>query len=112
MIRTTRPLPNNLYATIDVRAVRLIHVNEYGNVAILWFKRHSRGVGLSIERFGRFNSDSQNHSQNHSHWADGTYHWTHVKHVKNFDAKSLSDDDAWKMVTDLFGYDACMEVVG
>ena len=103
MIRTTRPLPNNLYATIGVRAVRLIHINEVGNVAILWFK-----VGLSIERFGRFNGNSQTHS----HWADGTYHWTHVKHVKNFDAKSLSDDDAWKMVTDLFGYDACIEVVG
>ena len=103
MIRTTRPLPNNLYAMLGVRAARLIHVNEVGNVAILWFKR-----GLSIERFGRFNGNSQTHS----HWADGTYHWTHVKHVKNFDAKSLSDDDAWKMVTDLFGYDACMEVVG
>ena len=103
MIRTTRPLPNNLYATIGVRAVRLIHVNEVGNVAILWFNRH----GLSIERFGRFNGIPTTHS----HWTDGTYHWTHVKHVKNFDAKSLSDDDAWKMVTDLFGYDACMEVV-
>lgn len=108
MIRTTRPLPNNLYATIGVRAVRLIHVNEVGNVAILWFKRHSSGVCLSIQRFGRFDGKSQTHS----HWADGTYHWTHVKHVKNFDAKSLSNDDAWKMVTDLFGYDACMEVVG
>lgn len=108
MIRTTRPLPNNLYATIGVRAVRLIHVNEVGNVAILWFKLHSSGVGPGIERFGRFNGNSQTHS----HWADGSYHWTHVKHVKNFDAKALSDDDAWKTVTDLFGYDACMEVVG
>ena len=108
MIRTTRPLPNNLYAMLGVRAVRLIHVNEVGNVAILWFKRHSSGVGLSIERFGRFDGIPTTHSQ----WADGTCHWTHVKHVKNFDAKSLSDDDAWKMVTDLFGYDACMEVVG
>lgn len=106
MIRTIIPLPNNLYATIGGRAVRLIHVNEVGNVAILWFKRHSSGVGLSIQRFGRFNGNSQTHS----HWADGTYHLTHVKHVKNFDAKSLSDD-AWKMVTDLFGYDACMEAV-
>lgn len=104
MIRTTRPLPNNLYATIGVRAVRLIHINEVGNVAILWFN----GVGLSIQRFGRFNGNSQTHS----HWVDGSYCWTHVKHVENFDAKSLSDDDAWKMVTDLFGYDACMEVVG
>lgn len=59
MIRTTRPLPNNLYATIGIRAVRLIHVNEVGNVAILWFKRHSSGVGLSIERFGRFNGIPQ-----------------------------------------------------
>lgn len=108
MIRTTRPLPNNLYATIGVRAVRLIHVNEVGNVAILWFKRHSSGVGLSIERFGRFNGIPTNHS----HWVDGYRYWTHVKHVENFDAKSLSDDDAWKMVTDLFGYDACMEEVG
>lgn len=108
MIRTTRPLPNNLYATIGIRAVRLIHVNEVGNVAILWFKRHSSGVGPSIERFGRFNGNSKTHS----HWADGTYQWTHVKHVKNFDAKSLSNYDAWRMVTDLFGYDACMEVVG
>ena len=54
MIRTTRPLPNNLYATLGVRAVILIHVNEVGNVAVLWFERHSSGVGLSIERFGRF----------------------------------------------------------
>lgn len=108
MIRTTRPLPNNLYAMLGFLAARLIHVNEAGDVAILWFKRHSSGVGLSIERFGRFNGDAKNHD----HWADGTYHWTHVKHVKNFDAKSLSDDDAWKMVTDLFGYDACMEVIG
>lgn len=107
MIRTTRPLPNNLYAMLGVRAARLIHVNEVGNVAILWFKRHSSGVGLSIERFGRFNGNSQTHS----HWVDGSYCWTHVKHVENFDAKSLSDDDAWKMVTDLFGYDACMEAV-
>ena len=108
MIRTTKPLPNNLYAMLEVRAARLIHVNEVGNVAILWFKRHSSGVGLSIERFGRFDGNATTHS----HWTDGTYHWTHVKHVENFDAKSLSDDDAWKMVTDLFGYDACMEVVG
>lgn len=108
MIRTTRPLPNNLYAMLGVRAAILIHVNEVGNVAILLFKRHSSGVGLSIERFGRFNGNAKNHD----HWADGTYQWAHVKHVKNFDAKSLSDDDAWKMVTDLFGYDACMEVVG
>ncbi len=108
MIRTTRPLPNNLYAMLGVRAARLIHVNEVGNVAILWFERHPSGVGLSIERLGRFNGNSQNHS----HWADGFHHWTHVKHVKNFDAESLSDVDAWKMVTDLFGYDACMEVVG
>lgn len=108
MIRTTRPLPNNLYAMLGVRAVRLIHVNEVGNVAILCFKRHSSGVGLSIERFGRFNGIPTTHS----HWADGTCCWTHVKHVENFDAKSLSDDDAWKMVTDIFGYDACMEVVG
>lgn len=108
MIHTTMPLSNNLYATIGFRAVRLIHVNEVCNVAILWFKRHSSGVGLSIQRFGRFNGDSQNNS----HWVDGSYCWTHVKHVENFDAKSLSDDDAWKMVTDLFGYDACMEVVG
>lgn len=108
MIRTTRPLPNNLYATIDIRAVRLIHVNEVGNVAILWFKRHSSWVDLSIERFWRFNGKPQTHS----HWVDGSYCWTHVKHVENFDAKSLSDDDAWKMVTDIFGYDACMEVVG
>lgn len=108
MIRTIRPLPNNLYATIGVCAARLIHVNEVGNVAILWFKRYSSGVGLSIERFGRFNGNSQTHS----HLVDGYYCWTHVKHVENFDAKSLSDDDAWKMVTDLFGYDACMEVVG
>ena len=108
MIRTTRPLPNNIYAMLGVRAARLIHVDEVGNVAILWFKRHSSGVGLSIERFGRFAGlDSS-----HNHWLNSSYHWTHVKHVKNFDAKSLSDDDAWKMVTDLFGYDACMEVVG
>lgn len=107
MIRTTRPLPNNLYAMLGVSAARLIHVNEVGNVAILWFKRHSSGVGLSIERFGRFAGlDSS-----HNHWLNSSYHWTHVKHVKNFDAKSLSDDDAWEMVTDLFGYDACMEVV-
>lgn len=83
MIRTTRPLPNNLYAMLGVRAAILIHVNEVGNVAILLFKRHSSGVGLSIERFGRFNGNAQTHS----HWADGTYHWAHVKHVKNFDAK-------------------------
>lgn len=108
MIRTTRPLPNNIYAMLEARAARLIHVNEVGDVAILWFKRHSSGVGLSIERFGRFDGNPITHS----HWVDGSYYWTHVKHVKNFDAKSLSDDDAWKMVTDLFGYDACMEVVG
>lgn len=108
MIRTTRPLPNNLYATIVVRVVRLIHVNEVGNVSILWFKRHSSGVGLSIQRFGRFNGNSQTHS----HWVDGSRCWTHVKHVEKFDAKSLSDYDAWKMVKDHFGYDACMEVVG
>lgn len=108
MIRTTRPPPNNLYAMLEARAARLIHVNEAGDVAILWFKRHSSGVGLSIERFGRFNGKSQTHS----HWINGHYRWTHVKHVENFDAKSLSDDDAWKMVTDLFGYDACMEEVG
>ncbi|GAB7463913.1 hypothetical protein [Enterobacter hormaechei] len=108
MIRTTRPLPNNLYAMLGFSEVILIHVNEVGNVAVLWFERHSSGVGLSIERFGRFNGNSQTNS----HWVDGSFCWTHVKHVENFDAKSLSDDDAWKMVTDLFGYDACMEVVG
>ena len=107
MIRTTRPLPNNLYATLAYRAVCLIHVNEFGNIAILWFKQHDSGVGLEVSRFGRFCGIDASHN----HWANGTYHWTHVKHVKNFDAKSLSDDDAWKMVTDLFGYDTCMEAV-
>lgn len=108
MIRTTRPLPNNLYAMLGVREVILIHVNEVGNVAVLWFERHLSGVGLSIERFGRFDGSSLTHS----HWVGGSCCWTHVKHAENFDAKSLSDDDAWKMVTDLFGYDAYMEVVG
>lgn len=108
MIRTTRPLPNNLYAMLGVSAVILIHVNEVGNVAVLWFERHLSGVGLSIERFGRFDGSSRTHS----HWVDGSCYWTHVKHAENFDAKSLSYDDAWKMVTDLFGYDSCMEVVG
>lgn len=107
MIRTIRPLPNNLYATIGIRAVRLIHVNEVGNVAILWFKRHNSLFDLEIRRFGRFDGAKESHH----HWTDGSYCWTHVKYVENFDAKSLSDDDAWKMVTDLFGYDACMEAV-
>ena len=62
MIRTIRPLPNNIYAMLGVSAARLIHVNEDGNVAILWFKRHSSGVGLSIERFGRFNGIPTTHS--------------------------------------------------
>ena len=108
MIRTLTPLPNNLYAKIGSGAIQLIHIDEFGHVAILWFKKHKSGFGLEIERFGRFAGlDSS-----HNHWLNSSYHWTHVKHVKNFDAKSLSDDDAWKMVTDLFGYDACMEVVG
>lgn len=107
MIRTLTPLPNNLYAKIGSGAIRLIHIDEFGHVAILWFKKHKSGVGLEIERFGRF----AGRESSHRHWLNSSYRWAHVKHVKNFDAESLSDDDAWKMVTDLFGYDACMEAV-
>lgn len=85
----------------------MIHVDEFGHVAILWFKKHKSGVGLEIERFGRF----AGRDSSHHHWLNSSYRWAQVKHVKNFDAESLSDDDAWKMVTDLFGYDACMEAV-
>lgn len=85
----------------------MIHIDEFGHVAILWFKKHKSGVGLEIERFGRF----AGRESSHHHWLNSSYRWAHVKHVKNFDAESLSDDDAWKMLTDLFGYDACMEAV-
>lgn len=107
MIHTTRPLPNNLYAKIGSGAIHLIHIDEFGHVAILWFKKHKSGVGLEIERFGRF----AGRESSHHHWLNSSYRWAHVKHVKNFDAESLSEDDAWKMVTDLFGHDACMEAV-
>lgn len=107
MIRTRKPLPNNLYAKLGFSAVQLIHVDENNNVAILWFKEHESGVGLDITRFGRFSGEDGNHS----HWTDGSYKWTHVKYVKEFDAGTFSDDEAWKMVTDLFGYDECMGVI-
>lgn len=107
MIRTLTPLPNNLYAKIGSGAIRLIHVDEFGHADILWFKKHKSVVGLDMERLWRFAGNNSPHN----HWLNSSYRWTHVKYAENFDAESLSDDDAWKMVTDLFGYDACMEAV-
>lgn len=108
MIRTRKVLPNNIYARLGHSAVQLVHVDENKNVAVLWFNEHESGVGLEITRFGRFTCGE---TGNHCHWVDGSYKWALVSHAPGFDAGSLSDDDAWKMVTDLFGYDACMGVI-
>ena len=107
MIRTRKVLPNNIYARLGHHAIQLVHVDENKNVAVLWFSQHESGIGIDIARFGRFTGETASHS----HWVDGAYKWVLVSHAPGFDAASLSDDDAWKMVTNLFGYDACMKVI-
>ena len=50
MIRTTKPLPNNLYVmkySIGVgRYIVMIHIDNSGNTAVLWFQRHSSGSAM------------------------------------------------------------------
>jgi hypothetical protein len=105
MIRTTKPLPNNLYVmkySIGVgRYIVMIHVDDNENVAVLWFERHSSGEGLHIERHGRFSGCHLSHN----HWVDGENVFTLAAHVPGFVAGDISDDDAWKIVCDTFGYE-------
>lgn len=118
MIRTIRPLPNNIYVIKYQfgigRYIVMIHVDDNENVAVLWFERHSSGAGLHVERHGRFNGSDMSHK----HWVDGKNMFTLAAHDPGFIAGDISDDDAWKIVCDTFGYENSikflyeMEVVG
>lgn len=109
MIRTTKPLPNNLYVmkySIGVgRYIVMIHIDNSGNTAVLWFQRHSSGFGLHIERHGRF----EGCDSNHSHWADGRCEFTLAAHVPGFVAKDLGDDEAWDIACRTLGRLECLK---
>ena len=109
MIRTIKPLPNNLYVlkySFGVgRYIVMIHIDDNKNVAVLWFNRHSSGFGLHIERHGRFGGSDMSHG----HWIDGKNEFTLAARVPGFIAGDISDDDAWKIVCDTFGHKNSVE---
>ncbi|QPB09529.1 hypothetical protein CPT_Solomon_071 [Klebsiella phage Solomon] len=109
MIRTIKPLPNNLYVLKYPfgigRYIVMIHIDDNNNVAVLWFNRHASGAGLHIERHGRFGGSDMSHG----HWIDGKNLFTLAAHVPDFIAGNISDDDAWKIVCDAFGHKNSVE---